>query len=197
MFFYLEGVLKSKKKGEAVIEKEGYGFRIFLGENTFSKLPELGSKVKIFTSFYQRENQPVQIFGFLREAELRLFEILNAVSGIGPKTAILILGQSSPEEIVSAVAEERVDFLKKVSGIGERTAKRIILELKGKINLPLTLKGVNALNEDLEVLEALVGLGFSKREVKKALEKVGGEGKSVEEKLKLALGALGKNKSDL
>ncbi len=194
MFFYLEGALKSKNRGEIIVDNAGYGFRIFLSESSFNKLPKIGSKVKIFTFFYQRENQPAQIFGFLREAELRLFEILNSVSGIGPRTAALILSQSSPEEIVSAIAEKKVDFLKRVSGIGEKMAQRIILELKGKVNLPLALSEGSVLDEDLEVLEALVGLGFSRGEVRAALEKVDKGIKGVEEKLKAALKVLGREK---
>lgn len=194
MFFYIEGILKSKEEEWIVLENNGFGFRIVLNKPSLENLPKEGEKVKVFTYFYQKENQPLQIFGFLTELEVRLFEFLNSVSGIGPRTALSILNQASPEEIVWAIKEGRSDFLEKVSGIGKKTAQRIILELKEKIKLPIEEKSGGKIDEEMEILEILSSLGFSKTRAKEAIKEINPGVKGIENKLKEALKILGKEK---
>lgn len=194
MFFYLEGILKSKGKEDVVLDCGGFGFRVVLSEKAIGQLPKVGEKVKIFTSFFFKENQPFQVFGFLSELELRLFEVLISVSGIGPKTAMAILSQTLPEEIIWAIGEGQSDFLEKVSGIGKKTAQKIILELQSKINLIFEKSKKEGADEDLEVIEALSSLGFSKSQIREALNSLDPSIKGIESKLKEVLKVLGKNK---
>ncbi len=194
MFFFIEGLIESKTKEGVVLDCNGLGFRLFLSQYSLGRLPKQGEKIKLYTFFYYRENQPVQGFGFISEAELKLFEALTSVSGIGPKTSLAILSQNTPEEIIWAIAQGKSEFLEKISGIGKKTAQRVILELKDKIILPKKEFQEESLNQDLEIIDALASIGFSKNKAMEALRSLRGEELALEEKFKKALAILSKNK---
>ena len=184
MFAYIKGNLVVKTKGYIVIETNGVGYKIFMSETAINKLGQIGEIVKIHTYVRVREDD-ISIFGFNTNEELRMFELLLSVSGIGAKSALVILSNVSVSSFALAIINNDVNLLKKLPGIGPKTAQRAILELKDK------LKKENEIvaNEDREVSDtikaaiiddekiaeataALKVLGYTGKEIEKALEKV-------------------------
>src|SRR3989344_9158865 len=193
MIHYLTGKVAGKGENFAVIENNGVGFKIFLTSDTLNKLPAAGSEVKIFCYLYIREETGLELYGFLKEEELNFFGLLNSISGIGPKTALNILAIDRLENIMAAIIENRPDLLTRASGIGQKTAERVILELKSKIKLKTAKILTQKLDLDTEVEEALVGLGYSRRQVREILSKIPSEMTKIEERLKEALRLLGRH----
>jgi len=170
-----------------ILEVLGIGFKIFSNNRTLNKLPSLSAKVKVFTFLYLREDC-FELYGFLKEEELRLFEMLNAVAGVGPKTALSILDADSIENIMAAIIERRAEFLMRSSGIGRKTAERIILELHNKIKLPQASSLTKAIDLNTEVEEILISLGYKRAEIRKALASLKIEpNQKLEERLRLVL----------
>ena len=184
MFAYIKGNLEVKTKGYVVIDVNGIGYKIFMSETAINKLGQIGEIVKIHTYVRVREDD-ISIFGFNTNEELRMFELLLSVSGIGAKSALVILSNVSVSSFALAIINNDVNLLKKLPGIGPKTAQRAILELKDK------LKKENEIvaNEDREVSDtikaaiiddekiaeataALKVLGYTGKEIEKALEKV-------------------------
>lgn len=198
MFAYIKGNLEIKTKGYIVIDVAGIGYKIFMSEKSIEELKEVGEMVKVHTYLKVREDD-MSLYGFNTNEELRMFELLLSVSGVGAKVAIGMLSNITPSSFVLAVVTEDVDKLKKLPGIGAKTAQRIILELKDK------LKTENKQNEQMqeeiiqkeeqndrvkEAYQALQVLGYSTKEIKEALEKVEIETLSVEEIIRKGLGNL-------
>ena len=184
MFAYITGNLEVKTNGYVVIDVNGIGYKIFMSETAINKLGQIGEIVKIHTYVRVREDD-ISIFGFNTNEELRMFELLLSVSGIGAKSALVILSNVSVSSFALAIINNDVNLLKKLPGIGPKTAQRVILELKDK------LKKENEIvaNEDREVSDtikaaiiddekiaeataALKVLGYTGKEIEKALEKV-------------------------
>ena len=184
MFAYIKGNLEVKTNGYVVIDVNGIGYKIFMSETAINKLGQIGEIVKIHTYVRVREDD-ISIFGFNTNEELRMFELLLSVSGIGVKSALVILSNVSVSSFALAIINNDVNLLKKLPGIGPKTAQRVILELKDK------LKKENEIvaNEDREVSDtikaaiiddekiaeataALKVLGYTGKEIEKALEKV-------------------------
>ena len=184
MFAYIKGNLEVKTNGYVVIDVNGIGYKIFMSETAINKLGQIGEIVKIHTYVRVREDD-ISIFGFNTNEELRMFELLLSVSGIGAKSALVILSNVSVSSFALAIINNDVNLLKKLPGIGPKTAQRVILELKDK------LKKENEIveNEDREVSDtikaaiiddekiaeataALKVLGYTGKEIEKALEKV-------------------------
>ena len=192
MIHYLTGKVVGRGENFAVIENNGIGFKIFLTTDMLNNLPAVGSEVKIFCYLYIREEASLELYGFLKEEELNFFGLLISISGIGPKTALNILAVDRLENIMAAIIENRPDLLTRASGIGQKTAERVILELKNKIKLKTAKTLTEKLDLDNEVEEALVGLGYSRRQVRDALGKISPEIKKIEDRLKEALRFLNK-----
>ncbi len=192
MIHYLTGKVAGRGENFAVIENSGIGFKIFLTADMLNNLPVAGSEVKIFCYLYIREESSLELYGFLKEEELNFFALLISISGIGPKTALNILAVDRLENIMAAIIENRPDLLTRASGIGQKTAERVILELKNKIKLKTAKTLTQKLDLDTEVEEALVGLGYSRRQVRDALTKISPESKKIEDRLKEALRFLNK-----
>ena len=184
MFAYIKGNLEVKTNGYVVIDVNGIGYKIFMSETAINKLGQIGEIVKIHTYVRVREDD-ISIFRFNTNEELRMFELLLSVSGIGAKSALVILSNVSVSSFALAIINNDVNLLKKLPGIGPKTAQRVILELKDK------LKKENEIvaNEDREVSDtikaaiiddekiaeataALKVLGYTGKEIEKALEKV-------------------------
>ena len=196
MYAYIKGTLEIKTTEYVVVETGGIGYKIFMSESAIDKLGELGTKVKIHTYLKVREDD-MSLFGFNSNEELRMFELLLSVSGVGAKSAIVILSNISPSSFALAVITDDVAKLKKLPGIGPKTAQRIILELKDK------LKAVEDTNKEeleeilykkssdgekvSEAISALQVLGYSKKEIDKAFEKFEKAELSVEEIIKKGL----------
>lgn len=170
MLDYIEGTLAFSSDTEATIDHNGLGYRILISSKTHQALAQLGSKTKLYLSQVIREDSH-RYFGFLSREAREFFEILIELSGIGPKTALAILGQFDPGELVEAATLGDVQKISKVPGIGKKTAERLVVELKGKnlkIPHPQLLKTTktSSLND---ALSALMQLGFNFSIAQKAL----------------------------
>lgn len=190
MIYSLTGQLAGRKENFIILEAGGIGFKVFLSQRTAQILPQSGSKIKIFCSLYNRENAPFELFGFLSERELYLFEKLNTVSGIGPKTAMAVMGVAPIEQLAAAINEGKTELLTKASGIGKKTAERIVVDLKGKLevgSLSDTAQALNLMESDVEIEETLMSLGYNRQQAKAAVAKVDKSITGFKERLKEAL----------
>lgn len=196
MLYTLKGKLVGRGDGFLVVEvggpTGGLGFKVFTNSEILSKFPQ-NSLIKLFCFLYIRDDR-IELYGFLEEQALKLFEMLNAVAGIGPKTALGILDIDTVPNLMAAIIEKRAELLSRTSGIGRKTAERIILELHSKIKLSEAKTLTEKMDIDIEVEEALTSLGYSRSQVKRALSETGGEAKTLEEKLKQALRSLGRSR---
>ena len=196
MFAYIKGSLEEKGNNYVVIEVGGIGYKIFMSESAISKMCDLGGIIKIHTYYYVREDN-ISLYGFLTKEELKMFELLLSVSGIGAKSAITMLSNISPSSFALAVISNDVNSLKKIPGVGPKSAQRIILELKDKLKTQQGVEESSEVKVEIqksenvsEAMEALQILGYNKREVEKAFEKIANTDVSVEELIKKALSLL-------
>lgn len=200
MIAYIKGILEIKTKGYIVVETNGIGYKIFMPESTITKLGNNGEKVQIYTFMRVREDD-ISLYGFITNEELRMFELLLSVSGIGAKGALTILSNITPSQFALAVISNDIGILKKLPGIGPKTAQRVILELKDKLKKEqeITVSDEeesslqNAILEDEKVQEAISALqvlGYSKKEIMQALEKIDMKLLSVEDIIRKGLSNL-------
>lgn len=192
MIHFLTGKIIAKGENFVVLENNGIGFKIFLTSEAMNKLPNPDSIAKIFCYLYIREETGLELYGFLKEEELNFFGLLNSIAGIGPKTALNILSVDRLENLMAAIIENRPDLLTRASGIGQKTAERVILELKSKIKLKTAKTLTEKLDLDTEVEEVLVGLGYPRRQVREILNNLPSEIKKIEERIREALRLLSK-----
>ncbi len=193
MIAYLRGTLEVKQEEYIIIDVNGIGYKVFMAKTAIEQLPDLDSKVKVYTFLRVREDD-VSIYGFNTNEELTMFELLISVGGIGAKSAINILSNITPSKFALAVITNDVNTLKKLQGIGPKTAQRIILELKDKIKtedamqIPHEDENITETvsEEDFEeLIQALQVLGFRRFEINKILPKIKAE--TLEDKIKEAL----------
>ena len=199
MYAYINGKIADKASNYVVIDNNGIGYKIFMSTTAIEKLPEVGENQKIYTYYHVREDN-ISLYGFLNNEELRMFELLLSVSGIGAKSAVQILAAISPSSFALAVISNDVSKIVKIPGIGKKTAERIILELKDKLKTEQAVTKNAEIKEaiyddekDIEALTALQVLGYTKKEIEKALEKIELQNLSVEEIIRKALNILGNN----
>jgi holliday junction DNA helicase RuvA len=189
MFYTLSGEITHKSANFVVLETGGVGFKIFTNNETFKKLPPVGGAAKFFIYFHMKEDG-IGLFGFPDEESLKLFEMLNAVAGVGPKTALGVLDIDNVPSIMAAIIEKRADLLTRASGIGQKTAERIILELQNKMKLPESQTLSRKMDMSLEVEEILISLGYQRNKIRQVVQHL--EEKTLEENLRTALKALSK-----
>jgi holliday junction DNA helicase RuvA len=188
MLSYIKGELKLKDENYFVIENNGLGYKVYVAAELFSQF-EKQAEVELYLFQYIKEDA-LDLFGFANYPELKLFEQLISVSGIGPKTALNVFAVARVEDIVSAIVNQDASILKKVSGIGSKTAERIVLELKNKVVASAHIQDLKTSEEmgaDSEAVEALVSLGFPVGQARDALRQVDKDVKDVGEKVKQAL----------
>lgn len=197
MIAYLKGIIDIKRQDYVVIDVHGVGYKIFMPEGAIQNL-EVDSEVKIYTFMRVREDD-VSLYGFLNVEELAMFELLISVGGIGAKSAVGILSNIAPSKFALAVITDDVTSLKKLPGIGAKTAQRIILELKDKIKTQEATEQENEIKQKIEVsdsakdaIEALQVLGYTRREVEEAISKIGESNLTTEEIIKQGLKYLGR-----
>ena len=198
MIAYVKGEITFKSPTYIIVEANGIGYRINITLNTYAQVEKL-ERVKLLTHFYVKEDQQT-LYGFAENVERQLFLHLISVSGIGPSTARIMLSGMTTDELRSAIISENVTAFKKVKGIGPKTAKRLILDLKDKlikesgeegIPTPAATTANNKLRQ--EALSALVALGYVKIQAQKALNNVlksKPNVDSVEQLIKFALSEL-------
>ena len=192
MISSIEGKILLKSEKYAIIESNGIGFRVNLPEKTLSKIPQTGGSVKLFTYLSVKETS-WDLFGFLTFEELELFELLISIPGIGPKTASNILSVASVEDLQEAIVLGDETILSRVSGIGKKVAQKIILELKTKVKKSAKGGGDKyKVADDIEIIDALVAMGYKVYEAREALRHLPSETKGVENRVKEALKRLGK-----
>jgi Holliday junction DNA helicase RuvA len=193
MIAHLRGRLIAKHPNQAVVETGGVGYDVAITIPTFSDLPAAGSEVALHIHTHVREDA-IALFGFLRAEEKGLFEKLLGVSGIGPRLAITILSGMAATEMVAAIRGGDVGRLTRIPGIGKKTAERMVLELRDKLEqfgAAAPMKTVSAVEED--VISALVNPGYQRGAAERALAAAGsngGAGKEFETLFREALSAL-------
>ena len=201
MLAYVKGELAQKQIGYVVIDVGGLGYKIFMSEPSIDEIGNIGDTVKVHT-YYRVSEDDISLFGFNTQEELRMFELLISVSGIGAKTAIAMLACIEPSQFAIAVISDDIDTLKKIPGVGPKSAQRIVLELKDKMkkeqqiaeltNASLEQKSkvkkiIVADSKVQEATDALQVLGYTKKDVEKALEQIDTADLSVEDIIKRAL----------
>ena len=190
MIAHIRGELTEKFANSVIVDVHGVGYEIGLTTPDFDSL-NLHDEIKLYTYHHVRE-QSEELFGFTALAGKKLFELLITVQGIGPKAAMSILSLASYEEVRNAIANADSSFISKASGVGKKSAERVIVDLREKVGLPTyygrkgELKLEEAVPENDEALEALIALGFQLGDATKALEGVDSS-LPVEERIRLAL----------
>ena len=202
MIRFIKGTLAQISEGEIVLEHQGMGFAIFIPGSFMQELPSIGEELTVYTYLNVREDA-MQLFGFGNVDELEIFQMLITVSGIGPKAGLSILGTLSADDIRFAVLADDAAAIAKAPGVGAKTAKKVIVELKDKIAAKETVNAVlekaagkGAVKEEnagvskasAEAVEALAALGYSAAEALKAVKQIENAGElTTEELLKQAL----------
>ncbi len=200
MLAYIKGTLEMKMTGYVVIDVGGLGYKIFMSQVGIDKLGNIGDTVKVHTYYRVREDD-ISIFGFNTLEELKMFELLLGVSGVGAKTALTMLAVCEPTDFALAVISEDVKTLSSIPGIGPKSAQRIILELKDKIKKEQQIEELNIATKDnntektkmqkaieddekiQEAMSALQVLGYNKKEIEKAFVKISDKNEMTTEEL--------------
>lgn len=181
-------VCEAATDGTTVIDVQGVGYCVRM---PIALLPQEGSRVSLYIHTAVRDDA-IDLYGFLEAGELSFFRLLMSVSGVGPKTALSIMGAADSSALKRAIAEGDASALHKVFGIGKKSAERIVVELRDKLSLHAgTRVGGSAGGTDGEVIEALMALGYSANESRKALQAADPGAETVKERLSAALRALG------
>lgn len=198
MFAYIKGILEEKENNYVVIDINGLGYKIFMSQNNIDSIGNIGEVVKAYTYVRVREDD-ISIYGFLTKEQLKMFELLISVSGVGAKSALVMLSCIEPSDFALAVISGNVKVLTKVPGIGNKSAQRIILELKDKLKeeqLEETYSNSSAQKDNSEnISEAISGLmvlGYSRKDIEKAFEHLDIDNLSIEDLIKKGLVLLSK-----
>lgn len=189
MIAKLTGKIEYLKDNYAVLDVNGVGYKVYLSVYTFGKVSAI-KEAELFIHTYVREDT-LALYGFLSPEELEMFELLISISGIGPKASMGILSIATPKTIRTAILNEDPSILTKVSGIGKKTAERVILELKNKV-ADMTTSEKDEVVIDSDAIEALVGMGYGVTDARNALKMVPAEVKDVGQRIREALKNLGR-----
>ena len=197
MIAYIKGKLEIKNIDNVIIEVGGIGYKIYMSAVSMDKLGEIGSDVKIYTYMRVLEDD-VSLFGFCTDEELKMFEQLLGVSGVGAKSALSILANITPSSFALAIITGDITKLKTLPGIGAKSAQRMVLELKDKLKTQEAIETevvpmqTNAKNDKAkDAIDALQVLGYAKKDIEHVISKVDTEALSVEEIIKQGLKYLG------
>jgi len=189
MIAKIKGKLEYIKNSYAVVDVGGVGYKIYSTAYTLGKISGQ-SEVDFFIHTHVREDA-ITLYGFLTLEELEMFELLISISGVGPKAGLGILTVASTKTIKTAIVNEDSSILTKVSGVGKKTAERVILELKNKIG-DISLGDRESAISGSDAIEALISMGYSAAEAREALKAVPKDIKDIGEMVKWALKGLGK-----
>jgi Holliday junction DNA helicase RuvA len=196
MITFLDGKLITALPTQAIVDVGGVGYEVFIPLSSYDKLPAAGQGIRILTHLHVREDAQI-LYGFMTAAERDLFRLLvNNVSGIGPKLALAVLSGMSVNNFKAAVVNSDVASLSKISGLGKKTAERIVLELKDKLGVAAAWEAASAMHAPTpeqeqanEAVLALIALGYKQIDAHKTVRELQekGEAKPAEELVKLAL----------
>lgn len=184
MIARLSGILTEKHPLFGIIDVSGVGYKVFATLPTLGQL-SIGEEVTLHTYMYVRENIQ-DLYGFEDKEEQALFELLISVSGIGPKSALGILNVANPATLKQAVAAGDTTHLTKVSGIGKKSAQKIIIELKDKLD-SASEQDVALMQDEVDTMEALTSLGYGQKEVRDVLQKIPKDITGPQDRIKEAL----------
>ena len=199
MLAYIKGKLEDKAVNYIIVDNNDIGYKIYMGENAIESIGNMGDDIKVYTHYHVREDD-ISLYGFKTNEELRMFELLISVSGVGAKSALTILSNIEPSVFALAVITNDESKLVKIPGVGKKTAARIVLELKDKLKNVQSDNNINkeveekiVSNEKIEeAISALQVLGYNKREIERVLEKINLEELTLEEIIKQGLKYLAK-----
>jgi holliday junction DNA helicase RuvA len=177
MYAFIRGTLIESTPSKVIIETQGIGFCLYIPLNNFAKLPPTGSPLILFTSYVVREDSQ-KLFGFLTQCERDLFESLIEVSGIGPRTALCLVGHTEISILQAAISQGNISMICKIPGIGKKTAERLVVEMRDKIKKGMgKSSGLQPLQETQEAegvvadaLSALINLGYNSTQAHKAIQ---------------------------
>src|SRR5213076_434170 len=194
MITFLHGRLVHALPTQATIDVAGVGYEVFIPLSSYDKLPVVGQPIEILTHLHVREDAQI-LYGFMTAPERDLFRLLvNNVSGIGPKLALAVLSGMSVKNFKAAVVNSDITSLSKISGLGKKTAERIVLELKDKLGVAAAWEAASTMHAPTleqeqanEAVLALIALGYKQVDAHKAVRDLQGQAKSAEELVKLAL----------
>ena len=198
MYAYIKGKIEYKSSNYVVVDNMGVGYKIYMGDSAINTLGDIGEDVKIFTHYHVREDD-ISLYGFKTNEELRMFELLISVSGVGAKMAVIMLSNIELSSFALAVITNDTAKLVKIPGVGKKTAARIILELKDKLKEETISE--NSIEEENELLNdekveeavsALQVLGYGKREIERVIEKFELKDMTLEDIIKEGLKYLAK-----
>lgn len=189
MISHIKGVIEEKFNNSIIVDVQGVGYEVTVSSLDYENY-NLNEERKFYTYHAVRENTE-ELYGFSSLVAKKLFELLISAQGIGPKAAMAILSLAEPEEVRNAIANADTSFVSKASGVGKKSAERVIVDLKDKVGIPSHYGATEMINkkssnEPDEALDALIALGFPLKEATAALEKVN-PSLPVEERIKLAL----------
>lgn len=197
MISYIKGNLENKNIDSVVLDVGGIGYKIYMSANSIKKIGEVGNAVKVHTYMRVREDD-ISLYGFCTNEELRMFEQLIGVSGVGAKSALTILANISPSSFALAIISGDVNSLKSLPGIGAKSAQRMILELKDKLKTQdaieteyVPIKNVVKSDKARDAIEALQVLGYARKDIEQVISKIDTNELTVEEIIKQGLKFLG------
>lgn len=187
MISLLRGKISEVGRNYIILDVSGVGYLVHMGDKALSSLAKTTGLVNVYTKvFFDQREGVFQVFGFLKREDLDFFDMLNSVSGIGPKKAMNIISNLEFSDLAMAVAKDDPGYLNKVTGLGTKTSQRLVMELKDRIRKAETIKYSNIdLTSEGEAIDALVSLGYSQKQAQEALKKV--KSGNLENKVKEAL----------
>lgn len=192
MLAFLRGKIINKGIGFVIVEADNIGYQIFVNAVAYADL-DISQEVEFYLYHHVREDMQ-DLYGFKSFAELEFFKLLLSVSGVGPKSALGILGMASAEDIKESIGHGDPSLLTKVSGIGKKTAERIVLELRGKIDYLAPIKGgAGGTSVNSDEIDALMSLGYSLQQAREALKNVDAKIKDSGDRIRAALRGLSHN----
>jgi len=189
MIAKLTGKIEYTKDNWIIVDVAGVGYKVYLTDFTLGKVSGQ-TEGSFFIYTYVREDI-LALYGFIGLDEKEMFELLISISGIGPKAAMGILSMADPASIQTAILNNDTSILTRVSGVGKKTAERVVLELQNKV-ADISISERENVVSDSEAVEALMSMGYSSSQAREALKNVPGDLNSVEEKIKFALKEIGK-----
>jgi len=191
MISYLRGKIIFRGDDFIILDVGGVGYRVFLSFKNIKNL-ENGQEVELFTSCFLRRDT-LELYGFFSLEEMEFFELLNKISGIGPKASLSVTSLGTLDELKKAIEDNNEKFFEGIKGVGRKKIQKIILEIGGKIkNFGLSKKPSYS-PEDKKLLEALLRLGFSRQEIKKVISEIPPHIKDFPDKVKFSLSKLSKH----
>jgi holliday junction DNA helicase RuvA len=186
----LRGQVRAVQSDSLIVEVGGVGYRVFCVGGLLSGKVHTGQTIELYTHMCVREND-ITLYGFVSEEEQGLFALLVGVNGIGPRTALAALSSLSPDLLRSAIVREDLDVLTRIPGVGPKTARRLMLDLRDRLKAVTGVEGMAVPDqEDVDVINALTALGYSVAEASNALEAIPDEVQALDERILAALRVL-------